>query len=154
MITDPSKLHVPMSKPAKTGNSILDAYNSQSKIPLYDESSAMSSNDISGVKGRDIPLSALRPNQPTGYSEDGRPVYSKSRLAEEADKRVDIASAYNKMNGIDDMDQDIDDGDIEYNPDADGDILAYLEEIIRNTEKNLSIIKKIYSDLAANEPAD
>lgn len=149
---DSSALHVPMAKPAKTGNSILDAYKTQSKIPLYDDSSAMSSMDISGVKGRDIPLSALRPNQPIGYANDGQPIYSKNKLAEEAKMRSDITSAYRKMNGIEDLKQG--DAKQDYNSDIipdellNDDILNYLETSIRNTEQTLAMLKSIYSTIA------
>ena len=62
-------LHVPQSSSSALNSSsvksIMDAYNTQSKIQLYDEDSAQSqgaANENIGVTGRDIPLSMLRPS--------------------------------------------------------------------------------------------
>lgn len=100
---------------------IMNAYNSQSKIQLYDDSSATAENgggDISGVRGRNIPLAALRPRQTTPCEETDengnvRQAY-RSRLAEDATARQDIMKAYNQMRGIEEETEDAAEGGEEY----------------------------------------
>lgn len=99
---------------------IMNAYNSQSKIQLYDDSSATAENgggDISGVKGRNIPLAALRPRQTpceeTDENGNVRQAY-RSRLAEDAMARQDIMKAYNQMRGIEEETEGAAEGGEEY----------------------------------------
>lgn len=174
-ISNPSKLRVPQSSGGTISmgavSDIMKAYDSQSKIQLYDDDSAMSNNEITGVKGRDIPLSALRPKAPSGYDEDGKPIYSKSRLAEDIESRKDIAKAYNIMNGMayDEMSElseyeETDDyrpSRIDYStlpmreaeyiedvPESDEGLLMYLETIINNTRANLEMLESLYMALS------
>jgi hypothetical protein len=111
-------LHVPQAKSVSALNSqsvksIMDAYKTQSKIPLYDESSAQSQgagNENIGVTGRNIPLSMLRPsaNPVQEVDENGNAVIrrpSRGRIMQEAQAYGDIAKAYKSMNGIEDEDE-------------------------------------------------
>ena len=150
---------------------IMNAYSTQSKIQLYDDSSAMSNNDVSGVGGRDIPLSALRPKQTTFTDESGNVIpIPKSRLAEESQSRKDIASAYRRMKGIEESDEDADYVEDDYEnaprakdlssikrfsadyvedmPDDDEGLLEILELAIRNAKANLEMLESLYAALS------
>lgn len=170
-----SNLRVPQAKSSisrQSINDIMNAYNSQSKIQLYDDSSAMSNDDISGVGGRDIPLSALRPKaqeSQTFVDENGnlvQSVPSKTRISEDIDARRSITQAYNHMRGIEETD-DVAEED-EYNgvpsrdlsdiprfkasyvedmPEDDEALLEILELAINNAKANLEMLQSLYAAL-------
>ena len=108
MSSPAENLHVPQSKSGSALNSqsvksIMDAYKTQSKIQLYDESSAQSQgagNENIGVTGRNIPLSMLRPsaNPVQDVDENGNIIVrqrpSRGRMLQEAEAYGDIAKAY------------------------------------------------------------
>ena len=143
-------LHVPQkNNSALTSQSVRDimnAYKTQAKIQLYDDSSAMSNDEVTGVGGRDIPLSALRARE-TVTDESGNVItLPKSRLAEEAESRRTIASAYNKMRGIEENEEDIDD-DGEYYEEEESDIPS-------SSRSNLSNIRRFKADYVEDMPED
>lgn len=92
----------------------MDAYRTQSKIQLYDDSSSQTAgaqNESVGVTGRNIPLSMLRPsaNPVQNIDENGNPVMqrpSRGRILQEVQSYGDIAKAYNAMRGIEEADED------------------------------------------------
>lgn len=164
-------LHVPQSKSGisrQSINDIMNAYKSQSKIQLYDDSSAMSNDDISGVGGRDIPLSALRARPLQSYvDENGNTVQvPKSRFSEEADARHSIARAYNQMKGIEEEETEggeyeemIPRGElsgvprfkasyVEDMPEDDEGLLGILELAINNAKANLEMLQSLYAALS------
>ena len=109
----PQKLRVPQSTSGSASSSqsvksIMAAYRSQAKIPLYDDSSAQSAgaaNENVGVTGREIPLSMLRPsaNPVVDVDENGNRIVrrpSRNDIGREIAAYGDITKAYNKMNGI------------------------------------------------------
>ena len=111
-------LHVPQSKSSSAFSSqsvkdIMDAYRTQSKIQLYDDSSSQTAgaqNESVGVTGRNIPLSMLRPsaNPVQNIDENGNPVMqrpSRGRILQEMQSYGDIAKAYNSMRGIEEADE-------------------------------------------------
>ena len=152
---------------------IMNAYNTQSKIQLYDESSALSNDGISGVSGRDIPLSALRARA-NATDESGNAIsLPRSRLVKEAESRKAIASAYNKMKGVDEDEseyegnygEESDDMDeapvrdlsgikrfhadyVEDMPEDDEGLLEILELAIRNARANLEMLESLYAALS------
>lgn len=173
-------LHVPQkNNSALTSQSVRDimnAYKTQAKIQLYDDSSAMSNDEVTGVGGRDIPLSALRARE-TVTDESGNVItLPKSRLAEEAESRRTIASAYNKMRGIEENEEDMDDDGeyyeeesdipsssrrnnlsnirrfkadyVEDMPEDDEGLLEILELAIRNARANLEMLESLYAALS------
>ena len=179
-------LHVPQSKSGPALNSksvkdIMDAYKTQAKVSLYDDSSAMGkgADGLEGVVGRNIPLEALRPSAaPVGevYDEDGNLVrrnMATSRVAQDMEAMKDIASAYNRMNGTEDAEDDEDDGGeepyrngrgrakdlssvrrfqaeyIEDMPDTDDGLLEVLELAINNARANLEMLESLYAALSA-----
>lgn len=142
-------LHVPQkNNSALTSQSVRDimnAYKTQAKIQLYDDSSAMSNDEVTGVGGRDIPLSALRARE-TVTDESGNVItLPKSRLAEEAESRRTIASAYNKMRGIEENEEDIDD---------DGEYYEEESDIPSSSRSNLSNIRRFKADYVEDMPED
>lgn len=175
------QLTVPQAKTSFTKqsvNDIMNAYNSQSKIQLYDDSSASTGNGLDGVKGRDIPLSALRPKQPQSYDGEGKPVFSvsKSRIAQDAQAAKDIMKAYNRMRGVDEAD----DGEemlnlpsttarrgrdlsgvvrreaeyMEDMPDDDEGLLEVLALAIKNAKANLEMLMSLYAALSGETDKD
>lgn len=177
-------LHVPQSKSGSALNSqavksIMDAYKTQSKIQLYDESSAQSGGAASeniGVTGRNIPLSMLKPsaNPVQDIDENGNPVMrrpSRGKILQEAESYGQIAKAYRSMNGIVDDDED-DEGEepsfrlpqrdlssvkryeaeyIEDMPDTDDGLLEVLELAIKNARANLEMLESLYAALSPED---
>ena len=171
-------LHVPQAKSSisrQSINDIMNAYNSQSKIQLYDDSSAMSNDDISGVGGRDIPLSALRPKAQkpkTFVDENGnlmQSVPSKTRLSEDVEAQRSIRQAYNRMRGIEEGESEgEEDGEyeemiprgglsdvprfkasyVEDMPEDDEGLLGILELAINNAKANLEMLQSLYAALS------
>lgn len=163
-------LHTPEAKSFTTGvNDIMKAYNTQSKIQLYDDDSALSNNEMSGVQGRNIPLSKLRPHQPYECQEDGSTAPSKSRMAEDLEARNSIMKAYRRMNGVEETEEDGYDeetysnqspsdrisnvkrfkaGYIEDMPESDEGLLDVLELTIRNARANLEMLESLYAALS------
>ena len=162
-----NNLHVPQNagSTAKSVRDIMAAYNSQSKIQLYDDSSAMSNDGVEGVGGRNIPLAALRPRQVV-QDESGNPVaLPRGRVMAEAKS---IASAYNRMRGVE---EDGTEGEgfelptatrraknlaevprfkaeyMEDMPDSDEGLLEVLELAIRNARANLEMLESLYAAL-------
>ena len=160
-----NNLHVPQ-KAAGTAKSVRDimaAYNSQSKIQLYDDSSAMSNDGVEGVGGRNIPLAALRPRQVV-QDENGRPVPLPRGTVMAETKS--IASAYNKMRGVEESDDEGLDLPtsprraknlpevprfkaeyVEDMPETDEGLLEVLELAIRNARANLEMLESLYAAL-------
>lgn len=156
----------------------MNAYNSQSKIQLYDDSSASTGQGLDGVKGRDIPLSALRPKQAQAYDNEGRPVFSvsKSRIAQDAQAAQDIMKAYRQMKGIDESDDDEETIDLpqttvrrgrdlsgvvrreaeymEDMPDDDEGLLEVLALAIKNAKANLEMLMSLYAALSGETDKD
>lgn len=177
-------LHVPQSKSGSALNSqsvksIMDAYKTQSKIQLYDESSAQSGGAASeniGVTGRNIPLSMLKPsaNPVQEMDENGNPVMrrpSRGKILQEAESYGQIAKAYRSMNGIVDDDEE-DEGEepsfrlpqrdlssvkryeaeyIEDMPDTDDGLLEVLELAIKNARANLEMLESLYAALSLED---
>ena len=175
------QLTVPQAKTSFTKqsvNDIMNAYNSQSKIQLYDDSSASTGQGLDGVKGRDIPLSALRPKQAQAYDNEGRPVFSvsKSRIAQDAQAAQDIMKAYRQMKGIDESDDDEETIDLpqttvrrgrdlsgvvrreaeymEDMPDDDEGLLEVLALAIKNAKANLEMLMSLYAALSGETDKD
>lgn len=167
-------LTVPQSKSSITKqsvNDIMEAYKSQSKIQLYDDNASSTEQGLSGVKGRDIPLSALRPNQhQTFVDENGeaksRPL-SKSRLAADAEAYGDISKAYRKMNGMPEDDMvsvpsnirrakdlsSVPRNEAQYMeemPDSDEGLLEVLALAIKNARANLEMMEALYAALSGD----
>lgn len=172
-------LHTPEAKSFSSGmNDIMKAYNSQSKVTI-----GMSEIDKDGniTATKDIPISALRPNQPDSTDENGQPAYSKSRLQKEAEQYDSIRAAYNKMNGVEESEEDEDDFEFEEDdegetseednllkfkknmvrkfvgnyiediPDSDEGLLYVLETIINNARGNLEMLESLYAALAPQQ---
>ena len=175
------QLTVPQAKTSFTKqsvNDIMNAYNSQSKIQLYDDSSASTGQGLDGVKGRDIPLSALRPKQAQAYDNEGRPVFSvsKSRIAQDAQAAQDIMKAYRQMKGIDESDDGEETIDLpqttvrrgrdlsgvvmreaeymEDMPDDDEGLLEVLALAIKNAKANLEMLMSLYAALSGDTVSD
>lgn len=175
------QLTVPQAKTSFTKqsvNDIMNAYNSQSKIQLYDDSSASTGNGLDGVKGRDIPLSALRPKEPQSYDNEGRPVFSvsKSRVAQDAQAAQDIMKAYNRMRGVDEANEGeemlnlpsttarrgrdlsgVVRREAEYMedmPDDDEGLLDVLALAIKNAKANLEMLMSLYAALSGETDKD
>ena len=144
-------LHTPQSSTgtAQSMKSIMDAYNTQAKIPLYDENSAMSAgaaNENVGVTGKNIPLSMLRPSQTPVQSidENGNVIRqrpSRGQIAREVESYGDIAKAYRKMNGQ----APVDEG---YADDADG------VETAPTTQSGLDGVKRFEAEYVEDMPED
>lgn len=157
-MAEDNTLHVPQSKASFSSQSmkeIMDAYKTQSKIQLYDDSSSQTAgaqNESVGVTGRDIPLSMLRPsaNPIRDIDENGNPVMqrpSRGRILQEAQSYGDIARAYNSMRGIeeDNGDDEEDYGGEEYEiPAHEG----------RSKNADLSKIKRFEADYVEDMPDD
>ena len=163
-----TNLTVPQSKTSFTKqsvNDIMEAYKSQSKIQLYDDSASSTEQGLNGVKGRDIPLSALRPNQQqTFVDEDGnvkRRTMSKSRIAADAEAYGDITNAYRKMNGlpVENAVKRAKDYSsiprteaqyVEDMPETDEGLLEILALAIRNAKANLEMMESLYAMLSGD----
>ena len=94
------------------------AYNTQSKIQLFDDDSANSEgarNNLAGVSAKNIPLAALRPNADAGqiFSNQNISRPSKNNLRQEIVAYKDIGEAYKKMKGIEEEDDSSERGDRE-----------------------------------------
>ncbi|MBR2681555.1 MAG: hypothetical protein IKE23_12570, partial [Exiguobacterium sp.] len=146
-------------------------YKSQSKIQLYDDNASSTEQGLSGVKGRDIPLSALRPNQhQTFVDENGevksRPL-SKSRIAADAEAYDDISKAYRKMNGLPEEKEStlstnarrakdlssVPRNEAQYMedmPDSDEGLLEVLALAIKNARANLEMMEALYAALSGD----
>lgn len=165
-------LHTPQSSTgtAQSMKSIMDAYKTQAKIPLYDENSAMSAgaaNENVGVTGKNIPLSMLRPSQTPVQSidENGNVIRqrpSRGQIAREVESYGDIANAYRKMNGQAPVDEgyadDADDADgAETTPTATSALdgvkrfeAEYVEDIPEDEEGLLGILELVINNARAN----
>ena len=189
-------LHVPQSKSGSALNSqsvksIMDAYKTQSKIQLYDDNSAQSQgagNENIGVTGRNKPLSMLRPsaNPVQDIDENGNIVVSqrrpsRGRMLQEAEAYGNIAKAYQAMKGIDDDNEEQEQGNYDetvedYNiaaprprnkdlssvrrfeaeymedmPDTDEGLLEVLALAINNARANLEMLESLYAALSPAE---
>lgn len=183
-------LHVPQSKSGSALNSqsvksIMDAYKTQSKIQLYDDNSAQSQgagNENIGVTGRNIPLSMLRPSaNPVQDIVVSQRRPSRGRMLQEAEAYGDIAKAYKAMKGIDDDNEEQEQGNYDetvedYNiaaprprnkdlssvrrfeaeymedmPDTDEGLLEVLALAINNARANLEMLESLYAALSPAE---
>lgn len=175
-------LHVPQSKSSSAFSSqsvkdIMDAYKTQSKIQLYDDSSSQTAgaqNESVGVTGRNIPLSMLRPsaNPVQNIDENGNPVMqrpSRGRILQEMQSYGDIAKAYNSMRGIEEADETLGykggnadlskvkrfEADyVEDMPDDDEGLLGILELAINNARANLEMLESLYAALSPQSSDD
>lgn len=164
-MNNPQSLKVPNQEPVKKSyNSIMDAYNSQSKISLIDPTESTSNDGLDGVKAKDIPLSALRPRAQVSTDESGKPVYSKGDIKADCERRADIAKAYRKMQGYSDEEieamsespinnrlNQVQEAEVNYIEDVPDDtegLLHYLETIIQNTKANLEMMESLYAALS------
>lgn len=128
---------------------IMNAYKTQSKIPLYDENSAQSAdaaNENIGVKGRDIPLHLLRPSSSPvqDVDESGNIVHrrpSRNDVLREVQSYGDIAKAYNAMNGVEESEGDYEEDYVE------GDIPRG-----GRRAKDLSSVKRFEADYVEDMP--
>ena len=157
---NPSGLRVPQSKGSLDSQSvkdIMDAYWKQSKIQLYDDSSAQSGGAGSeniGVTGKNIPLAMLRPsaNPTVDIDENGRPVAarpSRENMVQEAKSYRSIASAYRKMNG---MEED-DDYPEDYAAEG-GDPASFSEPPKPISRRDLSSVKRFEANYVEDMPED
>lgn len=141
---------------------IMAAYNSQSKIQLYGDDSAMSSDSVDGVGGRDIPLSALRAKE-TVTDENGNVVQvpGARRRAVTADDAREISKAYGRMKGIETPDEEPLPNDLRFEdvprfkasyvediPDTDEGLLDVLKLAIDNARANLEMLEALYAALS------
>lgn len=175
-------LHVPQSKSSSAFSSqsvkdIMDAYKTQSKIQLYDDSSSQTAgaqNESVGVTGRNIPLSMLRPsaNPVQNIDENGNSVMqrpSRGRILQEMQSYGDIAKAYNSMRGIEEADETLGykggkadlskikrfEADyVEDMPDDDEGLLGILELAINNARANLEMLESLYAALSPQSSDD
>lgn len=169
---NPQSLKVPQAKGSfsmKSVNDIMNAYKSQAKVQLYDDSSAMENNGLEGVTGKDIPLSALRPWQ-TIVDDSGNIVRIPQSGRVDMSECGNIAKAYNRMRGLEesgDMEDDIPyEGEraegglrevkrfkadyVEEMPEDEEGLLGVLELAIRNAEANLGMLKSLYISLGGD----
>ena len=168
---NPQSLKVPQKGAGiLTGQAVKDimtAYSSQSKVRLYEDEDAMN-GDLSGVKGKNIPLEALRPSRPV-VDGDGNVVES-FRGRNLMQGAGDIANAYRQMKGL-----PTDDGEegipmegletprrakdlsgierftaeyVEDMPNDDEGLLEILALAIRNAKANLEMLESLYAALS------